>query len=77
LFDEWRDDHLRAQIDAIISNGQIQPEEALYLRISENAPEIAEHDRRQLARVLGGLLVEDPEQRLSASKLEQDSWLQN
>jgi hypothetical protein len=77
LFDEWRDDHLRAQIGAIINNGQIQPEEALYLRISENAPEIAEHDRRQLARVLGGLLVEDPEQRLSASKLGQDSWLQN
>ena len=77
LFDEWRDDHLRAQIDAVINNGLIKPEEALYLRISENAPEIAEDDRRQLARVLGGLIVEDPEQRLSASQLEQDPWLQN
>ena len=77
MFDELRDNHLRAQINAIINNDQMNPGEALYLRISENAPEIAKDDRRQLARVLEGLIVEDPEQRLSASKLEQDPWLQN
>ena len=72
LFDEWRDDHLRAQIDTITNNNQMKPEEALYLRISENKPEIAEHNPRQLARVLGGLILKDPEQRHSALILDQD-----
>jgi serine/threonine protein kinase len=77
LFDEWRDDHLRAQIDTITNNNQMKPEEALYLRISENESEIAEHDRGQLARVLGGLIVKDPEQRHSALMLDQGPWLQD
>ena len=54
----------------------MRPEEALYLRISDNTPEITEGDRRQLARILERLIVEDPVQRISASKLEQDPWLQ-
>ena len=76
LFDEFRDNYLRAQIGEIINNNQMRPEEALYLRISDNTPEITEGDRRQLARILERLIVEDPVQRISASKLEQDPWLQ-
>jgi hypothetical protein len=65
------------QINAVINNDQTKPREVLYQRISENAPEIAQNDRRQLARIVGGLIAEDLEQRLSASKLEQGPWLQN
>jgi hypothetical protein len=72
LFDERRDDHLRAQISALLNNTQTTPEEALYQRILENAPEIAEYGRRQLAQILGRLIVEDPERRLSALKLVRD-----
>lgn len=31
LFNEWRGNHLRAQIDTIINNNQMKSEEALYL----------------------------------------------
>ena len=63
--------------NAVINNDQTKPREVLYQRISENALEIAQNDHKQLVRIVGGLITEDPEQRLLASKLEQDSWLQN
>lgn len=76
LFDALPDDELREQIDVICNDPNRTPKEALYQCISENIPEVSECDRRHLARILGGLIVEDPEKRLSAAELERDPWLQ-
>jgi hypothetical protein len=76
LFDEERDSYLRAQICNITIACHTTPEKEMYRRVSENTPEVLEDDRRQLARILAGLIVGDPERRLSALKLEEDPWFQ-